>query len=291
MSQHLLEVPPTDEWYSADEEMYELESYLQLMSSMKDEAPDEQQKSYYQGQIEYCYARINKLRQEIEEQKDKKFNNKHRCGDCLTVVGQQYAHICINPLKTFLWHFWMMKTYGHWSNESINRDMMKGLPQKRSLKRALFGWMRFWKTHDLCWADRTVFMTRYTLIKFKSWSLKIHRFRRDDETAHDHPWRFFSLILWRSYLEEVPEVMSTLDRKQFSQPVKIIKRRWLSFATHPPHHIHRVIVEKGKDCWTLCLTVGRAREWGFWVEDEAGNVSWIHQEDHGDLTGRHRVSY
>jgi hypothetical protein len=180
--------------------------------------------------------------------------------------------------------------------------------------------LRFWKTHDLCWADGTVFMTRYTLFKFDGldlwarrlqverpgeshrfrlqvppFSLKVHRFRRDDETAHDHPWRFLSLIVWRHYDEEQWDVQWSLDRKE-AWYVGIKRRRWLSFDTHDAEHAHRVKVEKGKDCWTLCLTWGRDRVWGFWERESERtptNVldAWVDNVTHGEQTGRHRVTY
>jgi hypothetical protein len=168
--------------------------------------------------------------------------------------------------------------------------------------------LRWWPIHDMTWADGTVFMTRYTLFKTDGWtyawkklfgrgfhafsfpafSLKVHRFRKDDETAHDHPWNFCSLIVWRSYVEEqyiVHNGVCMLDAK--------VKRRWLSFDRHHPDHVHRVIVEEGKDCWTLCLTWGRLREWGFWEEpDPVGRLRrWVHNREHGEETGRHRVTY
>jgi hypothetical protein len=64
--------------------------------------------------------------------------------------------------------------------------------------------LKFWERHDLLWADGTIFMTRYTLLKRNALSIKIHRFRRSDEEMHDHPWAFFSLVLWRGYVEETP---------------------------------------------------------------------------------------
>jgi hypothetical protein len=131
--------------------------------------------------------------------------------------------------------------------------------------------LRFWKTHNLTWADGTIFMTRYTLIKRPSFSLKVHRFRRGDEEMHDHPWAFISLILWRGYVELTPDGP--------------IKRRWLSLRYRPAHWIHNVCVNEGEDAWTLCLTFGRQRVWGFHTP-----VGWMPHDDFRRINGRAKVT-
>jgi hypothetical protein len=131
--------------------------------------------------------------------------------------------------------------------------------------------LKFWKRHDLLWADGTIFMTRYTLLKLKSFSLKIHRFRRGDEEIHDHPWPFVSLVVWRSYMEVTPQ--------------DAIKRGWLSLRYRPAQWAHKVCVEQGKDAWTICATFGRAREWGF-----LSNGQWIQHDDYRRNNGRAKVT-
>jgi hypothetical protein len=130
---------------------------------------------------------------------------------------------------------------------------------------------RFWKTHNLMWADGTVFMTRYTLLKFKSFSIKIHRFRRGDEEMHDHPWGFLSIVLWRNYIEVTP--------------LGEIKRRLFSVRYHPANWIHKVCVDEGKDCWTLCFTFGRSRNWGFITP-----LGWVAHDDFRRDKGRAKLT-
>lgn len=127
--------------------------------------------------------------------------------------------------------------------------------------------LKFWKSHNMKWRDGTVFMSRYTFIKRRIGSIKIHRFRRGDEFLHDHPFHFITIILWRGYIEETPK------GKRRVWPGMILFRR----ATH----IHRVIVDKGKDAWTLCITSGHVRDWGFWIDGV-----WIQHEEHEKRTGR-----
>jgi hypothetical protein len=177
--------------------------------------------------------------------------------------------------------------------------------------KALLSRLRWFPVHDLRWADGTVFMTRYTLFKWDggycvwkkffsdgvhgfyipAFSLKVHRFRRDDETVHDHPWKFISVIIWRNYVEEQWSVDRS-DSRYLSLANKV-KRRWLSLDWHHAEHSHRVLVEEGKDCWTLCFTWGRERVWGFWEDpDGIGRLRrWVDNVTHGEETGRHRVTY
>ncbi|MCA1596111.1 MAG: hypothetical protein LC772_06770 [Chloroflexi bacterium] len=51
------------------------------------------------------------------------------------------------------------------------------------------------------------YLTRYRLLKTRWFTLNLHRFHQSDhDVMHDHPWAFCSLILWRGYVEETPEL-------------------------------------------------------------------------------------
>jgi hypothetical protein len=146
--------------------------------------------------------------------------------------------------------------------------------------------LRFWKVFNLKWADGTIFMIRYTLIKdlaarFPQYpklpdSIKLHRFLRSDEDMHDHPWPFYSILIWRSYVEETPTGNA--------------RRRWLSVRYHPANYIHKVCVEPGREAWTLCLTWKREREWGFWIPAPDGGFEWVQHNDHRRQKGRAKVA-
>jgi hypothetical protein len=131
--------------------------------------------------------------------------------------------------------------------------------------------VRFWKKHDLVWADGTTFMTRYTLLKRPSFSIKVHRFRRGDEEMHDHPWAFISLVIWRSYMEETPDGP--------------IKRRLFSVRYRPALWVHKVVVQPGMDAWTICITFRRVREWGFLTAQ-----GWIQHDDYRRNNGRAKIT-
>lgn len=100
------------------------------------------------------------------------------------------------------------------------------------------------------------YMTRYRLIETKKASLYLHYFHRSDfDVMHDHPWSFWSLILWRGYQEQTP--YGTQDIR----PGRLLYR--------PATWIHSVHLRKNKDgrelpAVTLVLVGKKDREWGFY---------------------------
>jgi hypothetical protein len=94
--------------------------------------------------------------------------------------------------------------------------------------------------------------------------LFLHCFHRGDAEAydHDHPWPFWSLILWGGYWEHTPA-----------------GKRWygaLSLLRRPAAWRHRVELPEGRRCWTLVWTGPRSRTWGFWCP--AGWIPWKQHE-------------
>jgi hypothetical protein len=86
--------------------------------------------------------------------------------------------------------------------------------------------------------------------------LVIHCFHRSDadREMHDHPWSYWSLILWGGYWEETPA-----------------GRKWYglgSWLRRPATWRHRVELEGGRKCWTLFWTSANERRWGFWCPSD-----------------------
>lgn len=102
------------------------------------------------------------------------------------------------------------------------------------------------------------YMTRYTLFACAWFSVKIHVFHRSDhDTMHDHPWWFWSLILWNGYVEETPRGSCKF------RPLRLLWR--------PAHTIHRVVLDRGTAV-TLVVTGPKFRGWYFYTKD--GPVYW-----------------
>jgi hypothetical protein len=104
-------------------------------------------------------------------------------------------------------------------------------------------------------------MTRYTLLKTRFGDVKIHVFHRSDgPELHDHPWPFWSLVVWRGYIEESLThneggTFETFRRRR--RPLSIVRRR--------PEHAHRVELIAERPAVTIVWTGRRVREWGFYT--------------------------
>ena len=87
----------------------------------------------------------------------------------------------------------------------------------------------------------------------------LHRFHQSDpdEALHDHPWSFWSLILWGGYWE------ITEEGKKWYGVGSLLKR--------PAEWKHRVELDNNKKVWTLVWTGDKIRSWGFWCPQ-----GWIH---------------
>ena len=119
-----------------------------------------------------------------------------------------------------------------------------------------------------------VYLSRYWLIGDKNsrFAVMLHKMHRPDDDAchHDHPWSFWTFVLWGGYVEDVTHrtevnppyadwgtVIETVKRR-FNRPGMLLFRR----ATHT-HRIHKL--PKGS-CWTLVLRFKYKRAWGFWTK-------------------------
>jgi len=112
-----------------------------------------------------------------------------------------------------------------------------------------------------CYGD--IYMTRIILLRTRWFKLMLNYFHRSDEdrAQHDHPWPFWSFILWRGYLEHTPEGVKRI------RPCRLIYR--------PCWWIHRVELINGP-ALTLVVTGRRVREWGFHTDK-----GWVHWKTFG----------
>lgn len=105
--------------------------------------------------------------------------------------------------------------------------------------------------------DSIDYLTRYTLLSTRLFSIKLHHIlSSDDECLHDHPWTFISILLRGTYIEE-----SDNGYKGFG-PGSILFRRaqWK----------HRLMIDK--PVWSCVITFRKVREWGFWTKK--GFIRW-----------------
>jgi len=112
--------------------------------------------------------------------------------------------------------------------------------------------------------EKHLYMTRIILLRTRWGKLMINYFHRSDEdrALHDHPWRFWSFILWRGYLEHTRSGARRI--------------RPLTLNYRPPRWTHRVEMMNGKPACTLVWTGRRVREWGFHTDK-----GWMHWKEFG----------
>lgn len=123
-----------------------------------------------------------------------------------------------------------------------------------------------------------IYLTRYVLLgkrfQGKGGKLFLHCFHRSDgDVLHDHPWPFWSLVLWPGYWEQTPE------GKKWHGPFSLLKR--------PAKWVHRVVVLPGRKTWSLVWTGPKERSWGFHCKQ--GFLPWrqfaANQDLYGDFHG------
>lgn len=112
-----------------------------------------------------------------------------------------------------------------------------------------------WKTIKGCAArgdGDSPYLSRLTPAKRWRWQPGLHVFHRSDaDELHNHPWCFWSLVLWRGYVEVTPTGR---------------KRRWPgSLVFRQASHAHRVELLGGKCAVTLVLLGPSTHAWGFFT--------------------------
>lgn len=112
-------------------------------------------------------------------------------------------------------------------------------------------------------------LDRWRLVQTPLFGIYVHFiFREDlDPVPHDHPWRFASLILRGSYVEELHYTPG------HGEPSLVWRHRWRSHR-FPLHWAHRIVaVQPGTV--TLVFVGRKVRSWGFY----ARHGKWIDYRD------------
>lgn len=118
------------------------------------------------------------------------------------------------------------------------------------------------------------YLSRLRVVMTPWFAVFVHRLGTPDpgEDLHDHPFSFFSIILWGGYVEHVELVRDALspagmsDATRSSHPV----RTWRtgSFHTLRMDQCHRIFNLRRTPTWTMIVTGSRTgRTWGFYTPD------------------------
>lgn len=111
--------------------------------------------------------------------------------------------------------------------------------------------------------DSTVYLRRWSLQLWRGWSIKVHLFFRPDGDSclHDHPWRFWTLVLWGGYVERV-------------ETGEEVSCRPLTLHYRPAEYRQTILRLRRRNALTLVLSGPRERRWGFWTSD-----GWRHWKE------------
>ena len=120
------------------------------------------------------------------------------------------------------------------------------------------------------------YMIRCHLTPFKWWPWRrvyLHVLGRPDKDReyHDHPWSFWTIILWGGYTEK-SHILN--DDGTPTGVYADDKLGWLSVRFRPATHAHKITKLHTKRVITLVLRSNQKdRDWGFWCkkrQDEDG---------------------
>ena len=91
------------------------------------------------------------------------------------------------------------------------------------------------------------------VFNFYFFAIRIHHWISSDDPRyfHDHPWWYFSWVIWGGYTDKNPDG-------------ETYRNRW-SLKFFPAKHQHTVQVDPG-GAWTIMVTGREKRIWGFWVD-------------------------
>ena len=108
--------------------------------------------------------------------------------------------------------------------------------------------------------------------RFLSIKIYLHQMIAPDPGGdmHDHPWKSFSVLL-SGDIEEQRLVVTEPSFDSY-HVLGYAERAWMPrFIYRTPDYAHRIVGgswQWGKPAWTLFITWGRKRPWGFWVLNE-----------------------
>lgn len=115
--------------------------------------------------------------------------------------------------------------------------------------------------------DGSVYLVRYHIFHSKYINIMVHHILQSDtDCMHDHPWDFVSIILKGGYVEYYDESHFYEAKDGLLVRIPIVKSKIVhpfTFNFRPAKWIHRLEIHQ--DCWTLVMTFGRKRDWGFWT--------------------------
>ena len=121
-----------------------------------------------------------------------------------------------------------------------------------------------WRWEPIHRHEGELYLERLRLVACRWFGVYIHWFHAsDDDSLHDHPWPFLTIILRGGYWEHTPGPDDTLI-KRWHRPgsVRVCPARWL----------HRVEIDPARKPLTIVIRGPQVRRWGF--QTPSGWIPW-----------------
>ncbi len=108
-------------------------------------------------------------------------------------------------------------------------------------------------------------------------SIFVHRIleKDQDKHCHDHPWSFFSLILWGHYFQLR---FTSADGHSQNQDLQLRRRSLFTWERTPAEGVFHKIYEVPTPTWSLILAGPSRRVWGYATEE-----GWVNNVDYRSL--------
>ena len=128
-------------------------------------------------------------------------------------------------------------------------------------------------------------MVRWTIFRTPALALMVHHFLRPDwsKCTHDHPWWFWTVVLWGGYTADVEDVkqevvlVSRVVSNELSAGFSkvgdsvTVRGSGIYLPGHvyfrPAKHRHTITKLHRRSAWTLVLRGGYKQAWGFYTKD------------------------
>jgi hypothetical protein len=148
-----------------------------------------------------------------------------------------------DPTRPTLWERWRSRKLFKW----------KPVPQRRA--DAVEDW------------SQPLLMRRFHLFACRWFECGFHLLLQPDNMVlghHDHPWHFWSIVLWGGYLESYFPDWINAAMPGARAYLRHRTRLAGSMGFHPAHYTHAICeVAGGKPCLTFFVSFRRSRVWGF----------------------------
>lgn len=128
--------------------------------------------------------------------------------------------------------------------------------------------------------DGNKYLTRWTLAKLFGFRLCLHIMHAPDHDRchHDHPWKFWSLVLSGGYKEEIVGVGNVITLNFSEKTARVHPYKYErhnkpgTLLRNTATHAHRITELPTGECKTLVLMWPKKREWGFISKTR----QWLH---------------